>query len=192
MVPVLPLELDAPIEPLLPVLPPALPLVEGEALEPPVLLEPPELMPAPPLPLVPAAVPPPEPEPPIVVPDEPEPLGEVLELAEPELPGVLLEPDALGELPALPPIEELLLPLLPLPIGVPELPPELLVVDPPDAPPDAPPAPADSPPPRPQAARERAAAATSAMAVPRVYLEAFIWELLGWCRVVEEMAARAA
>jgi hypothetical protein len=100
-------------------------------------------------------------------PVEPDELGE-LELLPLEEPA---EPDELGELELLPPAEP------PAPIEPVLLPPEL-----PDAPelalPDEPPA--SEPPPLPQAVRDSAAAAMMASAVPRVNLDAFIWELLGW------------
>jgi hypothetical protein len=95
-----------------------------------------------------------------LLPDEPDELGEL------ELPPRLEpEPDEPDEPPA--PIEPVLPPELP---EVPELP-ELALPDEP---------PASEPPPLPQAVRDRAAAAMMASAVPRVNLDAFIWELLGW------------
>jgi hypothetical protein len=99
-------------------------------------------------------------------PDEPDELGE--ELLEPD------EPDELGEPELLPDEPEPEVP--PAPIE-PVLPPEL-----PEAPELALPGvpPASEPPPLLQAARDRAAAAIRASAVPRVSLDAFIWELLGW------------
>jgi hypothetical protein len=101
-----------------------------------------------------------------LLPDEPEELGEL------ELPPMLEpepdEPEAPDEPPLEPPA-----PIEPvLPPEAPELPelPELAL-------PDEPPA---SEPPLPQAVRDSAAAAMMASAVPRVNLDAFIWELLGW------------
>ena len=101
-------------------------------------------------------------EEPLDEPVEPVELGD--ELLEPEV------PDELGEL-ELEPDEPVLL----------EPPAPIEPVLPPDAPelalPEEPPA--SEPPPLLQAVRDRAAAAIRASAVPRVSLDAFIWELLG-------------
>jgi hypothetical protein len=99
--------------------------------------------------------------------DEPEPPMVVEPPAEPEAPavlGVLLLPDE-PEVPAV-------LGLVPL------LPPAVLLEEPPGCAP-APAVPLVS---WPQAASDIAAATMTARAEPRESWEAFIWELLGWCR----------
>ena len=102
---------------------------------------------------------------------EPDELGDELLLASDELGELellpVLEPLELGEVEPdlLAPIE----PVLPL-----ELPVAPDVVLPDEAPP------ASEPPPLPQADNDSAAAAMMASAVPRVNLDAFMEELLGW------------
>lgn len=103
---------------------------------------------------------------PPVDPAEPEELGDEL----------LLEPEELGELELLPvdPVPDA--PPAPIePVLLPEVPELALPVVPPG-----------SEPPLPQAVRDSAAAAMMASAVPRVNLDAFIWELLGWVCVWRE------
>jgi hypothetical protein len=103
---------------------------------------------------------------------EPDELGDELLLASDELGELellpVLEPLELGEVELEPDLPAPMEPVLP---ALPEAPDE--------AAPDEEP-PASEPPPLPQADNESAAAAMMASAVPRVNLDAFMEELLGW------------